>query len=199
MSLRLQLQQTYGRQQPGFNYLTSRGFMPTGTGGTGGTLLGQIVGGGMDILQEWLRSRWGQQQPTVQPVGFTFPTDVGQPAGGPLVGPVGAGTSVAAIAPMILAAGGRIVGTVIRITRGAWAAIPGWVKTAAAALGLTVAFTDVEAALPGEPGYVRKRRRRGITACELRGFKKVESLLHRVGMVPKGTRRHVRHHHPHKH
>jgi hypothetical protein len=181
MGLRLDLQGTYNRAYPGFEYLTSRGFMPP-SGQTSQTLLGTIVGGGLDILGDWLKTKYAPQQPIVQPMGFQFPTDVA--AGLPV--PTGA-TSIAAIAPMIVAAGGRIVGTVIRITRAAWAAIPGWVKTAAAALGLTVAFTDVEAALPGEM-VVRKRRRRGITAAELRGFKRMTCLLGRVGMVPKGLR-----------
>lgn len=46
----------------------------------------------------------------------------------------------------------------------------------------------------GQPIFGRKRRRRGITATELRGFRKVTSLLHRVGMTPRGLGR-VRHHH----
>jgi len=46
----------------------------------------------------------------------------------------------------------------------------------------------------GTPIFGRKRRRRGITATELRGFRKVTSLLHRVGMTPRGLGR-VRHHH----
>ena len=37
-----------------------------------------------------------------------------------------------------------------------------------------------------------RRRGRGITANELRGFNKVANLLRRVGMVPKATRRAVR-------
>lgn len=46
----------------------------------------------------------------------------------------------------------------------------------------------------GTPIFGRKRRRRGITATELRGFRKITSLLHRVGMTPRGLGR-VRHHH----
>jgi hypothetical protein len=34
-----------------------------------------------------------------------------------------------------------------------------------------------------------RRRHRGISATELRGFNKVARLLRRVGMVPKATRR----------
>jgi len=47
----------------------------------------------------------------------------------------------------------------------------------------------------GQPIFGRKRRRRGITATELRGFRKVTSLLHRVGMTPRGLRGRVHHHH----
>jgi len=37
--------------------------------------------------------------------------------------------------------------------------------------------------------WVKKRRRaRGITGVELRGFRKVTRLLRRVGMAPKGLR-----------
>lgn len=42
--------------------------------------------------------------------------------------------------------------------------------------------------LPGMPGQ-RRRRGRGITAVELRGFNKVNRLLHRVGMRPKAHHR----------
>jgi len=49
----------------------------------------------------------------------------------------------------------------------------------------------------GQPIFGRKRRRRGITATELRGFRKVTGLLHRVGMTPRGLGRvhHRAHHH----
>lgn len=46
----------------------------------------------------------------------------------------------------------------------------------------------------GTPIFGKRRRRRGITATELRGFRKITSLLHRVGMTPRGLGR-VRHHH----
>lgn len=47
----------------------------------------------------------------------------------------------------------------------------------------------------GQPILGKKRRRRGITATELRGFRKVTSLLHRVGMTPRGLKGRVHHHH----
>lgn len=42
------------------------------------------------------------------------------------------------------------------------------------------------------PGERRRRRGKGISATELRGFRKVAGLLRKVGMVPKATRRKVR-------
>jgi len=47
----------------------------------------------------------------------------------------------------------------------------------------------------GQPIFGKKRRRRGITATELRGFRKVTGLLHRVGMTPRGLRGRVHHAH----
>jgi len=47
----------------------------------------------------------------------------------------------------------------------------------------------------GQPLFGKKRRRRGITATELRGFRKVTSLLHRVGMTPRGLKGRIHHHH----
>jgi len=47
----------------------------------------------------------------------------------------------------------------------------------------------------GQPIFGKKRRRRGITATELRGFRKVTSLLHRVGMTPRGLKGRIHHHH----
>jgi len=44
----------------------------------------------------------------------------------------------------------------------------------------------------GRMGPRRRRRGRGITKTELRGFRKIVKLLRSVGMVPKGTRRAIR-------
>ncbi len=43
-------------------------------------------------------------------------------------------------------------------------------------------------AMRGRAGAGFRRHHRGISATELRGFRKVASLLRRVGMVPRGTR-----------
>ncbi len=40
------------------------------------------------------------------------------------------------------------------------------------------------------PGFFPRRRRRGVSAANLKGFRKVLRLLKSVGMVPKGLRRH---------
>lgn len=61
---------------------------------------------------------------------------------------------------------------------------------AAFEVGARIVGTDAE----GNPIFAKRRRRRGITATELRGFRKITSLLHRVGMTPRGLGR-VRHHH----
>ena len=138
---------------------------------------------------------------------------------------------MAAVIAAVAAVGGAVVGTIIRITRGAWARIPSLIKQAAIALGLTVAFTDIEligggggtgelsmaqqrkidrfqqltsAGVP--PGLaaravgIGRRRRKGISAFELSGFRKISHLLGHVGMVPRGLRgaRPSRGHHHHK-
>lgn len=64
---------------------------------------------------------------------------------------------------------------------------------AAGAAGAAFAGGEALFDAAGNPvGVKRRRRARGITATELRGFKKVTNLLGRVGMVPRktGTRRH---------
>lgn len=57
----------------------------------------------------------------------------------------------------------------------------------AAGGGMTLAEQFLGAAGGREP--VRRRRGRGITAVELRGFRKVSRLLANVGMAPRGLRR----------
>lgn len=47
-------------------------------------------------------------------------------------------------------------------------------------------------AVPGPVGPARRRRSRGISGLELRGFRRVAGLLRSVGMVPKATRRGLR-------
>lgn len=95
-------------------------------------------------------------------------------------------------APQVTAAITRAPAAIQRIPVGRIA------RGAAVAAGAGAAF-EVGARIvgfddAGQPIFARRRRRRGITATELRGFRKITSLLHRVGMTPRGLGR-VRHHH----
>lgn len=195
--------------------------------GTGTPLLGTLLQGGLDIVSNLLVSKFGgpgvasPSQPAVsleQLRGSLLPT-----------GGTQAGLGLAVIGPAIIAAGGRIVGSVIQITRAAWAAIPSLIKQLALAAGLTVAFTDIEVDIFGGGGgagmlsqaqqrkiakfqamtsagvppniaaratSIGKKRRRGISAFELRGFSRISHMLSHWGMVPRGLRAaRVRHHH----
>jgi len=112
------------------------------SGGSSGAL-GTLLSGGIGILQDLIAARFGgiSGGGGVQDTGFQ-----------PLVSSASPNlASLAAVSGAIIAAGGRIVGSVISISRAAWAAIPAAVKSAAAAIGLTVAFTDV--GLPSIPGF----------------------------------------------
>ena len=88
-------------------------------------------------------------------------------------------------------------------TRGRTVALAGRaapiLRRVGAAAGLGAAFEIGSRVIgfdeAGQPILGKKRRRRGITATELRGFRKVTSLLHRVGMTPRGLRGRVHHHH----
>ncbi len=202
--------------------LIADGFLPTG----GPSLLGGLVQGGLDILGSFVASKFGTAGvPSPSPTPLAVTTLGGLiPTGGPV--------GLAAVSGAIVAAGGAIVGSVIRISSAAWRAIPTLVKQAAVALGLTVAFTDVgvadvsglfgggdrlsqaqqrkiakfqamtSAGVP--PGIaaratgIGRKRRRGISAFELSGFRKISHLLGHVGMVPRGlrgARAHRGHHH----
>lgn len=89
-------------------------------------------------------------------------------------------------------------GAIARIPRGAVGRVARGAAVAAGAgaafeVGARIVGFDAE----GQPIFGKKRRRRGITATELRGFRKVTGLLHRVGMTPRGLGRvhHRAHHH----
>lgn len=187
-------------------------------------LLGGLIQGGLDIVNTLIGAKFGGTG-----VASLSPTPLGTTQMGGLI-PTGGPVGMAAISAAIVAAGGTIVGTVIRISRVAWAAIPSLIKQAAIAVGLTVAFTDVGltglngggelsqaqqrkiarfqqltgAGVP--PGIaaratgIGRRRRRGISAFELSGFRKISHMLGHVGMVPRGLRgaRPSRGHHHHK-
>lgn len=191
--------------------ISSSSFLPSA--GAGATVLGGLVQGGLDILNTFVASKFGAAG-----VASPSPTPLATASMGGLI-PAGGPVGLAAVSGAIVAAGGAIVGTVIRISRAAWVAIPTLIKQAAIALGLTVAFTDIEligggggagelsqaqqrkisrfqqltgAGVP--PGIaaratgIGRRRRRGISAFELSGFRKISHLLGHVGMVPRGLR-----------
>jgi hypothetical protein len=62
---------------------------------------------------------------------------------------------------------------------------PGRIGRAAGAIGRAAAgFINPRTGLP-----MRRRHRRGISATELRGFRKVARLLRMVGMVPRGMKK----------
>ncbi len=100
--------------------------------------------------------------------------------------------------------GAKATGGQIILQRGAGAmakraAVGQIARKVGAAAGLGAAFEVGSRVIgfdaAGQPILGKKRRRRGITATELRGFRKVTSLLHRVGMTPRGLRGRVHHHH----
>ncbi len=216
------------------------GFLPQGD-----SVLGQLIQGGFGILQGFLQSKFGAPGlpapgPGVGDITIQGPAITGgRPitlAGGAIV-PAGQGSLLAAGGPIGLAAvtaalvavGGRLVGTVIQITRAGWARIPSIIKSAAVALGFTLAFTDADLLGNGGGGFsmaqqrkidrfqtlttagvppglaaravgIGKKRRKGISAFELSGFRRISHLLAHVGMVPRGLRgaRPRRGHHHHK-
>jgi len=202
------------------------------------SLLGNLIQGGFGALNQFIASKFGGPgvaSPTPVPLASVQAGGL-IPSGGPggLVATGAPGLGIAVVTGAIVAAGGAIVGTVIRITRAGWAKIPALIKQAAVALGLTVAFTDIGVAgLPGfggaavgelsqaqqnkiarfqqmtgagvPPGIaaratgIGRKRRRGISAFELSGFRKISHLLSHVGMVPRGLRgARARAHHHHK-
>lgn len=108
--------------------------------------------------------------------------------------------SIAMLAgPLIKAGGARLatrgVGALARRLgrRGARAAIGEAVGSATGAAGRG-ALALTRRVVGGRAGLMvgvpRRRRRRGISGVELRGFKKVARLLASVGMAPRGLGRH---------
>ncbi len=197
-------------------------FLPTAAP----TLLGGLIQGGLDIVNTLVGAKFGGVG-----VGSPSPTPFAATNLGGLVPTIGGGPiGMAAVIAAVAAVGGAVVGTVIRVTRAGWTRIPAIIKSAAIALGLTVALTDADVLGGGgggelsmaqqrkidrfqqltgagvPPGLaaravgIGRRRRRGISAFELSGFRKISHLLGHVGMVPRGLRgaRPSRGHHHHK-
>ena len=186
---------------------------------TGGSpLFGQLLAGGLDLATTLISQKFGRTPAAAQGLNLAA-SGVLQPAGG--------GVGMATVASAIALVGGTIVGTIIRVSRAGWARVPALIKQAAVALGLTVALTDIEFAGGGVAGElsmaqqtkiakftqmtdagvppniaakavgIGRRRRKGISAFELRGFSKISHMLSHFGMVPRGLhRRRVHHHHP---
>lgn len=95
--------------------------------------------------------------------------------------------------PKVIKVGGKLLG----IGKKA-AAIPA-VQQTAKAVAAGAGYAAAAKMLGGGGGggatgsYGYRRKARGITATELRGFNKVAGLLHRVGMVPRKTRGYKKH------
>ncbi len=187
--------------------LISPGFLPSGPG-----LLGGLIQGGLDIVNTLVGAKFGATG-----VASFSPTPLSTAQLGGLI-PTGGPIGMAAVIAAVAAVGGAVVGTVIRVTRAGWARIPALIKSAAIALGLTLALTDadivggggggelsmaqqrkidrfqqltgagVPPALAARAVGIGRRRRRGISAFELSGFRKISHLLGHVGMVPRGLR-----------
>ena len=214
------------------------GIFPQTGAGVGQQALGSpsilqgLIQGGFGALNTFIASRFGSTG-----VASPSPTPFASTAAGGLIPTAGPGLITAGGAPQlgiavvsgaIVAAGGTIVGTIIRISRAGWARVPALIKQAAVFLGLTVALTDVDlfgggGGMAGElsqaqqnkiarfqqmtsagvpPGIaaratgIGRKRRRGISAFELSGFRKISHMLSHWGMVPRGlTKARVRHHH----
>jgi len=104
----------------------------------------------------------------------------GQAGGLPILG------AIAGLLPKVIKVGGKLLG----IGKKA-AAVPA-VRAAGAAVATGAGYAAASKLLGGGGGasgsFGYRRKARGITATELRGFNKVAGLLHRVGMVPRKTR-----------
>lgn len=112
----------------------------------------------------------------------------GQAGGLPIIG------AIAAAIPKVIKVGGKLLGLGKKA-----AAIPA-VRTAAGAVATGAGYAAATKLLAGggggaSGGFGYRRKARGITATELRGFNKVAGLLHRVGMVPRKTRGYKKHSH----
>lgn len=136
---------------------------------------GTLLTTGVGALGAWLASR-GQRTSTTGP---TFDAGFAPTSAIPAIG-------AGALAATLARYGLTVAGAIISGARSAWAKVPALVKAAATALGLTfVADSAAESLFGDDNGAPRRRRGKGITATELRGFNKVGKLLRKVGMRPK--------------
>jgi len=94
--------------------------------------------------------------------------------------------------PKVIKVGGKLLG--IGKKAAAIPAVQQTAKAVAAGAGYAAAAKMLGGGGSGASGaYGYRRKARGITATELRGFNKVAGLLHRVGMVPRKTRGYKKH------
>lgn len=99
--------------------------------------------------------------------------------------------AIAKFVPKLISGGAKLLGIGKKV-----AATPVG-KQIGGALATGAGFAAASKMLGGGGGasgsFGPRRKGRGITATELRGFNKVAGLLHRVGMVPRKTRG-IKHH-----
>ncbi len=200
--------------------LISPGFLPSGP-----TLLGGLIQGGLDIVNTLVASKFGATG-----VGSPSPTPLAPTLAGGLIptgGPIGMATVIAAVAavggavvgtvirvtragwariPSLIKQAAIALGLTLAITDAEL--IGGGGGTGE--LSMTqqrkidrfqqLTGAGVPPGLAARAVGIGKRRRRGISAFELSGFRKVSHLLGHVGMVPRGLRgaRPTRGHHHHK-
>lgn len=99
--------------------------------------------------------------------------------------------AIAKLAPKVMKVGGKLLGIgkkVVSTPTG---------KAVAGAIATGAGFEAGSALLSkrgssGASGSWGRRRAKGITAAELRGFHRVANLLRKVGMVPRATRTKVK-------
>jgi hypothetical protein len=91
------------------------------------------------------------------------------------------------LVPKVLKVGGKLLG--LGKKAAAVPAVQQAAKLAAGGAGYAAAAKLMGGGGSGASGsWGARRKGRGITATELRGFNKVAGLLHRVGMVPRKAR-----------
>lgn len=95
---------------------------------------------------------------------------------GRMFGKGGAKAAISKIAPVVQ-----------RASKTTIAKVAGGVAVGAA--GTAVGNAIINPSTGQVVGFKRRSRGKGISARELRGFRKVANLLHRVGMTPKGLGR----------
>lgn len=94
--------------------------------------------------------------------------------------------AIAGLVPKVAKIGGKLLGIGKKVV--ANPAAKDLAKVAAGGAGYAAAAKLMGSGGGASGSWAPRRKGRGITATELRGFNKVAGLLHRVGMVPRKTR-----------